>query len=155
MRYDRAMVDLRTALKESLAAKVASEERRDEINADIESLEIEIKGLHLAIARRNGEGPTEGRLSPTEVKRWRALKRTDAVVKVLEESKVALGPLDVTSLLHERGRDDPRNSVAASLAYLQKQLRVHSKGRGQWLPGPPPDSSWTTDSDASTSDGVP
>ena len=131
------MKELIAALEESLAAKEAAEVRHDEVEAEITSLEIEIKGLQLAVARRSGEQPSENRVSPREAKRWRERTRTDAIVAVLEESEDPLGPADITGKLRDVGRDDLRHYVAASLAYLQKQRRVHRTGRARWVAGPP------------------
>ena len=132
------MKELKAALEESLAAKEAAEVRHDEVEAEITSLGIEIKGLQLAVARRSGEQPSENSVSPREAKRWRKHTRTDAIVAVLEKSEDPLGPADITDFLRNVGRDDLRHYVAASLGYLQKQRRVHRTGRAQWVAGPGP-----------------
>ena len=132
------MNELKAALEEALAAKEAAEFRHDEVEAEISSLEVEIKGLQLAVVRRSGEQPSENRVSPREAKRWRERTRTDAIMAVLEESEGPLGPVDITDILRGVGRDDLRDYVAASLAYLQKQRRVHRIGRAQWVDGPDP-----------------
>ena len=117
---------LRTALSETDDALDAARHDRAELDVRIESLEMERRGLELAIARRNGTAPDANGDT------WRRMARTDAVIKILEESDGPLSPIEVTEQLHRHGRDDRRDPVAAALAYLKRDNRVRHVGPAQW-----------------------
>ena len=50
----------------------------------------------------------------------------------LYDSSRPLGPAQITKALHKRGREDPRDHVAAALAYLKRKGRVEHVGPGKW-----------------------
>ena len=131
-------IDLRNALE------VARTEREDVLarlhtaEAEVASLDTEIKGLELALARHNG-GPTPVGPDPVEIRKWKKMARTDAITRIMEEKGEPMSPREITDALLSVGRTDQRNPVAAALQYLKREQRIHWIGRGQWIPGPHPD----------------
>ncbi len=109
-----------------------------------EELDIEVKGLRLALSRlqRNRDQPEEQR--PTEpaedesmsaeVKAWRALSRTDAVERVLAEGGGELHRKEIARRLAEVGRGDTLDAISAALAYMARgdAPRVEGLGYGRW-----------------------
>lgn len=140
-------------------------------------LDIEVKGLRLALARLQ-QDPTQPGEEPSppvvveapvsaEISEWRSMSRTDAVERVLAEAGGELHRKDVTTRLAERGRTgDTIDAVSAALAYMARgdNPRVESLGHGRWrlksgAPHPAPvtndawwPSSWPGPSNASGSD---
>lgn len=131
-------IDLSTALELARSEREQAISRLHEAEAEVESLDSEIKGLELALARHNGV-PTSPVPPPAEARKWNRLARTDAITRVLEESGEPMSPKEITDILHAVGRTDKRKLVAAAIQYLKRENRVHSIGYGQWVPGPPPD----------------
>lgn len=128
-------VDLRTALQ-------YAEKERDRLSSVIEQaqtelreVEVEIEGLRYALRRHVGSDEPLDRAAVI-----RSLARTDAVHEVIMEAEGRpMSPNDVVEALHSYGRDDEYNAVSAAIAHLAKNGRVHSVGRGAWLPGPDPE----------------
>jgi hypothetical protein len=121
------MLDLQP-LKEALEnvqhelATAHSEQER--IAHKIETLQAEARGLELFIARHNGHDDEDAATDRQQTSRWRRMSRTDAVEAALDESDRPLGAADITKVLRAKGRDDPRDHVAATLAYLKRKGRV-------------------------------
>ena len=107
-----------------------------EAEAKLEALDIEIKGLELTLARHNGSPVAPKGPTPTEVREWQGLHRTDAIIRVLTEADRGMSPRQITDVLLNAGRKDSRKLVAAAIQYLKGGHRVHSEGYGQWVPGP-------------------
>lgn len=137
-------IDLRTALETARAEREAAEGQLHEVEAKIESLDIEITGLEMAFARHNGKAEPSSGLSPSEARKWKRMHRTDAIIRVLTEAGEPMGPRDITDVLLSVGRKDQRKLVAAAIQYLKRERRVHWLGRGQWVPGPDPNTGGTS-----------
>ena len=125
------LLDLDSALEDVQRALADAREEQERLNAHIESLQAEAHGLQLALARHSG-GAESRSASNGEATKWKRLARTDAVVTVLHTEPKALGPAEITKILHSKGRDDERDHVAAALAYLKRKGRVDHVGPGQW-----------------------
>ncbi|HSH58897.1 MAG TPA: hypothetical protein VK988_04490 [Acidimicrobiales bacterium] len=109
-----------------------------------EELDIEVKGLRLALSRlqRNRDQPEEQRPAElaedesvsAEVKAWRALSRTDAVERVLVEGGGELHRKEIARRLADVGRDDRLDAISAALAYMARgdAPRVEGLGYGRW-----------------------
>lgn len=121
---------LKTALEDVKRELLAARSAQEQLANRIESLQAEARGLELAIARHTGQsGDATGESSS----RWRRMNRTDAVLAVLTDSEIPLGAAGITRVLHEHGRDDPRDHVAATLAYLKNKGSVeHHEDIGKY-----------------------
>lgn len=130
-------MEIDAALRKARQDRDAAVAERDRLDSEIAELELMIRGLELALARVDS---TSGRPSQDAARSaWTDLPRTDAVIRALEEIGQPAGPADVTKVLRSHGRDDERDLVSASIAYLKTQKRVHSPGYGRWALGPAPD----------------
>ncbi len=129
-------VDLRTALEIARSEHDDAESQLHGVEAKLEALTAEIRGLEMALARHNGKRVAPKGPTPTEVREWRGMHRTDAIVRVLTEADKGMSPREITDVLLSVGRKDGRKLVSAAIQYLKGEGRVHSEGRGQWVPGP-------------------
>ncbi len=110
--------------------------RAEEARAE---LDIELRGLRLALARLNQERseprpePVEESVSP-EVRQWRELPRTEAVERMLARSGGEMHRKELTEQLRQVGRNDNIDAVSAALAYMARgsEPRVESMGSGRW-----------------------
>ena len=125
------MLDLKSALEDVDRELKDAHEQQQRLTGTIESLEAEARGLELAIARHNGQ-VQEMVAANGETAAWRKMPRTDAVIRVLAEADEPLGPAGITGELHQHGREDRRDPVAATLAYLKKKGRVSHESYGMW-----------------------
>lgn len=131
-------MDLIQTLEESRKALADALDRRTQLDKEINDLEKEVVGLEIAVERRGGRGdaPTfsEATVTPTkDARRWARKPRTQAVTDALKDIyPKTLGPRALTDVLHQYGRDDERDSVAAALAYLKNAKRVERVGYGEW-----------------------
>jgi hypothetical protein len=122
-----------------------AEDQLRRLEEHVAGLQAERYGLQLALARREGGGPT-GPLpaSPAlagsvagggawEVP-WPDLSRAEAVHQLLLDEGGPLSRGVLTERLAEVGRvgDDP-DSVSAALAYLRRTGRAERTGLGQWV----------------------
>lgn len=65
---------------------------------------------------------------------WSALGRTVAVFDAVVDIDRPVGPSEIVRFLQTKGRtDDTIHLVSAALAYLQRQKKVMSLGRGRWV----------------------
>jgi len=128
-------VDIRTALELAQSEREKALTRYHEAEADLDSLDTEIRGLELALVRHNGAPAVEAP-PPAEARKWAALTRTDAITRVLDEEGGPMSPKEITDALLARGRSDKRKLVAAAIQYLKREGRVHSIGYGEWVLGP-------------------
>jgi hypothetical protein len=134
-------MDLREALQEAVTQERRLRAKRDEIDKELADLEVEVRGLRMAVERYSHAAPNQDRL-PIEVSAvlmngdLLQAPRTDAVRVVLQPATSPMRPTEIVSQLHELGRDDDYAAVSAALAYLHRVDRVHSVGRGQWVWGP-------------------
>lgn len=131
-------IDLRAALNTARSEREEAEVRLHEVEAEIESLDIEITGLEMALARHNGKSEPSNGPSLTERREWKRMHRTDAILRVLTDAGKPMGPRDITDVLLSVGRKDQRKLVAAAIQYLKREQRVHWLGRSEWVPGPDP-----------------
>ena len=138
------IVDIRTALELARVERAENEEQKQMIEDRKFALDIEIAGLEMALSRHDGPLDSPASPSPSETKEWRALTRTDAVVRVLSESNKPMSPREITNVLLSMGRTDKRKLVAAAIQYLKQGKRVHSIGYGEWVAGPLPPSAAAT-----------
>jgi hypothetical protein len=116
------------------------------------NLAVEIQGLRMARERRVREmgeehwatahqplPPAEGHAVPARVAQWRAMSRTDAVLRMLHDSGGQLHRKDLTNRLIVAGRSgETIEAVSAALAYLARDpgARVVSMGHGFWQLAP-------------------
>lgn len=131
---DHATVRLR-AVDEELSRFAALQAEKAQLSGDIAVLGDEVRGLELAIARREGRNTETPRPAPAG---WDMLSRADAVPRVLEQAGRPLSPTEITDALHARGRNDSRKGVSVALMRLE-QRGVVRKGdrRGLWELVPP------------------
>jgi hypothetical protein len=106
------------------------------LDEKLATFQAERKGLELALTRLRGEmaprpeSATPTASTPTQhvypqvFRPWESLKRTDAILRVLAESKQPMGRQEVTRALAEQGRKDKVDDVSAALAYLLRQQKV-------------------------------
>jgi hypothetical protein len=107
----------------------------------------ELQGLRLARDRRLRElageaGSVHGDLEsfdtvPARVADWRAMPRTQAILRMLKESGGSLHRKVLTEQLAAAGRSDGLGAVSAALSYLEDRHRVTSQGQGWWRIGAP------------------
>ncbi len=71
---------------------------------------------------------------------WSQEGRSEAVEKAVVEITAAKGfatPAEVEELLRKRNRTgDTRDYIGASLAYLRKSDKAHTRARAEWVSGP-------------------
>lgn len=131
-------IHLKTALENARSERQKATEQLQEAEASLATIDIEIQGLELALARYEGKPPS-AEPTPAVRRRWEKLHRTDAITDVLRDSDTPMSPREITDALHAVGRTDERHLVAAAIQYLKGEKRVHSRGYGQWVFGPPDD----------------
>jgi hypothetical protein len=126
-------VNLETALRNTEAALEAAREKLREAAELVESLEIEQRGLKLALARH--QGPTASSVIPApEQENWQAMTRAAAVETMLRRQNRAMGPTELSTLLVAAGREnDNPNYIAATLGHLKQRQRVRNIGHGKWV----------------------
>jgi hypothetical protein len=135
-----ATMDLRDALGAAVAQERALRDKRDAIDKELADLEVEVRGLRMAMERYSREAPGQDQL-PIEVsgapdpEELHGAARTDAIEAVLASATEPMSPTAIVARLHDLGRDDNYSAVSAALAYLHRTHRVHSVGRGQWVLG--------------------
>jgi hypothetical protein len=69
---------------------------------------------------------------------WSYLNRSEAVERAVQELTLQedfATPARIQELLGTRNRDDSRDAIGASLAYLNRTNKVHSPARAQWIAG--------------------
>jgi hypothetical protein len=130
-------MDLEAALRETEAALDAARVRQRLANEEVEALEMEHKGLTLAVARRRGLHPppvvSESEQESGLALNWEALTRTAAVETMLGRQDQFVGPADLSRLLVAAGRkNDTPNYVAATLEHLKQRNRAVRVGYGKW-----------------------
>ena len=141
---DALTVALTTALEDARTALAEAEREVEAAKEKVEQLRREQHGLELALARHQGQesGLTPNRLiglagedfEKVRAEREHQMARTDAIQEVMAQTPEPLSPAEVVGRLRARGRtDDTPHNVSAALSYLQRQGRVRSLGRGQWV----------------------
>ncbi len=77
--------------------------------------------------------------SQAEDNDWSAVGRSEAVERAVAELTTSKGfatPADIEDLLKQRNRHgDTRDYIGASLAYLRRTHKVHTRARAEWVPG--------------------
>jgi hypothetical protein len=130
-------MDLGAALRETEAALEAARVRQRLANEEVEALEMEHKGLTLAVARRRGLPPppvvSESEQKNRQALNWEAMTRTAAVEMMLGRQDQSVGPAELSRLLVTVGRkNDTPNYVAATLEHLKQRNRAVRVGYGKW-----------------------
>ena len=133
-RVGTVSLDLHSALEDVRQELASSQARLEKLSAYIESLKVEERGLELALSRHNGQ-LSEETPSVGDAAKWKGMARTDAILAVLTQAEEPMGPAEIARVLHDRGRDDPRDHVAAALAYLKRKGRVDHGDVGEWSVG--------------------
>jgi hypothetical protein len=127
-------LDLNSALEDVRQELSSAQTRLEKLAAYIESLKAEERGLTLALSRHNGHSSEEAP-SGGDTAKWQRMTRTDAILAVLIEAEKSMGPAEIAKALHDKGREDPRDHVAAALAYLKRKGRVDHGDVGEWSVG--------------------
>jgi hypothetical protein len=135
-----APVDLIAALADVELRLEQKRRERVQLDLEVRQLEIEHRGLTLAV-KRHDAAPVDLE-SLDEPDFFAGMSRTQAIVTVLREAGRPMSPSEIVTELNQRGRSDGPKVVSASLAHLQKQGKVRSESRGEWVP------TFTTDRDA-------
>jgi hypothetical protein len=145
-------VKMRAEVIRGLLADVNS--RAAKIEAELNDLRVEQRGLELSLARLTAEAaenddrrdaqhaqvsdPTAfpkqmPRFLPQE-EEWRMLGKTAAVKRVLAEATEPLGPADVMAVLESVGLpQEDSEPVRGALAYLKRKGEATWIGRSQWV----------------------
>lgn len=123
-------MNLVEALREALAATkdeiAAAKKEQDELQDKLDRLTREQAGLELALARHQGREA----VVPSG---WGRLKRSEAIVRVLELAGNPLSPKEITTRLSSTERTDDRYElISAGLSYLKRIGVVQSAGYGRW-----------------------
>ena len=130
-------LDTMIAARDEVSALIkAKQAERAALDAEIISLTTEMQGLNLYIRRHGVPVIT---VSPDEEARWRAMTRTDAIIKVLQEMSRPGSPKEISEWLHNTGREDDPADISRALNRLKEQRRVESQGRGLWSPSEAPE----------------
>jgi hypothetical protein len=124
-------MNLRAALADTENLLAQKYRERAVVDDEIQQLEAERRGLRLAI-KRHDAAPVDPE-SLDELDLWAGLPRTEAVLWLLREVGRPMRPTEIVTKLGQRGRDDGPKVVSASLTHLQKQGKVRSEGRGEWV----------------------
>lgn len=129
-------LDTMIAARDEVSALIKTKQaERAALDAEIISLTTEMQGLNLYIRRHGVPVIT---VSPDEEARWRAMTRTDAIIKVLQEMSRPGSPKEISEWLHNTGRADDPADISRALNRLKEQHRVVSQGRGLWAPSDTP-----------------
>lgn len=117
-------------------------EKIQELEKGREELRTEEQGYRLALARRFPDTVAETAEAPTSTGLFsldnglEQQTRSDAVetaVRILSRGPEGFAtPAAIEEFLEERGRDDSRDAIGATLAYLNRSSRVANVGRGKW-----------------------
>lgn len=129
--------------------------RATKIEAELNDLLVERRGLELSLARLTAEAAAEddGKRDPQDVQisdpaappdqmprflsheeEWHLLGKTAAVKRVLAEAAEPLGPSDVMAVLESVGLPQEDSEVVrGALAYLKRKGEATSVGRSQWV----------------------
>jgi len=70
---------------------------------------------------------------------WTNLSRNNAVENAIKEvnaKHATVSPADIEECLKAHGRSDDRDQIGGATAYLNREKRIHSLGRGRWVFGP-------------------
>ncbi|MGH8823521.1 MAG: hypothetical protein ACRDVN_03470 [Jiangellaceae bacterium] len=127
-------MELQAALRRTEEMLAAAREALRLAAEEVESLEVEHRGLTLAVARHRGDSPPP-MVGESEQATWLGMTRADAVEAMLTKEDRPIGPAELSRLLVAKGRrNDKPNYVAAALDYLKRRGRVESLGVGQWVP---------------------
>jgi hypothetical protein len=127
---------LRAALEETRQRLAEAEAAA----AEVPALKDEVRGLELAIARRNGTPlalpdprPLESPDPSTESEDWAAISRSEAILAMLEAEGKPMSPGDLSAALMAKGRDnDLPHYISSALNTLQKRQKVRRMGYGRW-----------------------
>jgi hypothetical protein len=124
---------LEAALQETKTRLAEAEAAAQEIPI----LREEVRGLELAVARRNGTAPTAEPAFPRPelptTDDWVSLSRPQAILRVLANEGKAMSPADLASSLNKVGRpNDLPHYISSALNNLQKRQKVRRTGYGRW-----------------------
>jgi DNA repair exonuclease SbcCD ATPase subunit len=138
-------MDLQEALEAALERQRRLQHDREALDEQLADLEIEVRGLRMALERHLGREDIERTVAERATRLKTALdsqrvSRTDAILGVLRRAGRPMSPTEIREALHELGREDEYNAVSAALAHLAKSERAQSIGRAQWVAGR--DSPW-------------
>jgi hypothetical protein len=132
-------VDLIAALADVEQRLEQKRMERIQLELEVRQLEMEHRGLLLAVQRHDAAPVDLESLDEPDL--FAGMARTQAVVTVLREVGRPMSPSEIVTELNQRGRSDGPKVVSASLTHLQKQGKVRSESRGEWVP------TFTTDRD--------
>ena len=141
----RAFVDVDTELStlkmREAELRLARQQMADEEEAFVASLQRRFPGEEVPGKSPAIEAEDEGNFFQIPEDDWQHEARSDAIlraVKELTESAGVASPGSIEELLHARNRDDSRDAIGASLAYLNRTNRIWRQGRGAWISGTKP-----------------
>lgn len=120
----RELIEQRAVLEAERNAFIASLERRfPGTPSPVPNATVRIGSITASII------PVDG---------WPLFSRSEAVervVKELTEEKGFATPAEIERVLASKGRSDDRTAIGASLAHLNRQNKIHSLTRAQWIYG--------------------
>lgn len=128
----RGHMDLEAALADADLALKEAAHQLDQLRERVDALQLERRGLELALARHRGE-PVSDAASDHRENEWLPLPRTEAILQVMARTDEPMAPVEITRQLKQFGRSDSGHAVSAALSYLHREDRVQSLGRGQWV----------------------
>jgi tyrosyl-tRNA synthetase len=123
-------------------ARIEKEEAQRLLTEEIAAIRQEEDALKAALHRRlAAESMKSGATSLPPIPlpaSWVSMSRADAVEKAIAEvvaTADSASPSDIEQVLASHGRNDTRDEIGGATAYLRREFRIHSLGRGQWVLG--------------------
>jgi hypothetical protein len=140
--YEDAQAELRRAKERVFELSEKSEVFQQERNFFIASFERRFPDHASPDAISEQHNPQIDLFPHPWADDWSNETRSDAVehaVREITEKNEYATPAQIEEFLSSKNREDTRDAIGATLAYLNKTSKVHSTGRAQWAIGPASD----------------